>query len=90
LSAPEIEELWTWRKCSEAVEAEHAAVMRNELHMAHAAPADVAAIRALPPLFVCRLLLRLVVEERVVTLRQPLDSVAVPRETRTLLAANMV
>lgn len=70
--------------------------MRNELHMAQAAPADVAAIRALPPLFVFCLLLRRVVEacedeeERVVTPRQPLDSVAVPREARMLLAANMV
>lgn len=35
---------WARRRCS-AVDAEQAAVIRNELHMAQAAPADVAAAR---------------------------------------------
>lgn len=62
--------------------------MRIELHMAQAAPAEVAAARA-PPLF-CRL--RRVVEEddRVVALRHPLVSAEPPRAAIMLFAANMV
>eukprot|EP00584_Thalassiosira_punctigera_P023834 CAMPEP_0172554208 /NCGR_PEP_ID=MMETSP1067-20121228/53653_1 /TAXON_ID=265564 ORGANISM="Thalassiosira punctigera, Strain Tpunct2005C2" /NCGR_SAMPLE_ID=MMETSP1067 /ASSEMBLY_ACC=CAM_ASM_000444 /LENGTH=117 /DNA_ID=CAMNT_0013342535 /DNA_START=208 /DNA_END=562 /DNA_ORIENTATION=+ len=46
------EEEWTRRMCR-AVEAEQAAVVRSELHIAQAAPADVAAVMA-PPAFFCR------------------------------------
>lgn len=66
--------------------------MRNELHMAQAAPADVAAVTR-APLF--GRLLRRVVEaweddeddDRVVTPRQPLDSAEPPRAASMLLAA---
>jgi len=68
--------------------------MRNELHMAQAAPADVAAVTR-APLF--GRLLRRVVEawedeedDRVVTPRQPLDRAEPPRAASMLLAAYMV